>query len=281
MHGKRIAAIFFTVAFAGAQEVTSFEVASVKISAPDGRRTSGGGPGTSSPGQYHFMQATLQDLLAVAFQVQYFQLVSKASLQGGRFDVVAKVPVGATRDQFRTMMQNLLAERFHLKLHHETREFPAWEIVIAKSGLKITESNGANAPGPQSGTWAPGQVGKDGFPVTASGNALAAMYTTVDGYLVGRITARQQPVSALANNGFGAPDATPPIVDHTGLTGKYDFRLEFSREFLGAPPGDAKSPPAPDLFTAFREQLGLQLTPKKLPFDVLVIESFDAVPAEN
>ena len=88
-------------------------------------------------------------------------------------------------------------------------------------------------------------------------------------------------MSQLAQEGYGDPNNIPPIVDHTGLTGKYDFRLEFSKELPSAAGAEAKSPPAPDLFTAFQQQLGLQQIPKKLPFDVVVIESFDAVPVEN
>jgi uncharacterized protein (TIGR03435 family) len=94
------------------------------------------------------------------------------------------------------------------------------------------------------------------------------------------MTAQQQPISALTRDNYGSSN-TPPIVDHTGLTGKYDFRLEFWVESPSAPASDAKAPPLPDLFTAVREQLGLQFIPKKLPFDVLMIDSFDARPVEN
>ena len=84
----------------------------------------------------------------------------------------------------------------------------------------------------------------------------------------------------LASNKFGS-QYTPPVADHTRLTGVYDFRLAFSVGSPGADASDAKAPPLPDLFTAVREQLGLQFIPKKLPFDVLVIDSFDARPVEN
>ena len=101
-----------------------------------------------------------------AYQVQDFQVVSKSNLERDRFDVVAKVPSGATSDQFRAMLQNFLAERFHLKLHHEARELPGWELVVAKSGLKIKESQ----VGPVSDDTSRGSIGKDGFPILPEGS---------------------------------------------------------------------------------------------------------------
>ncbi len=255
----------------------AFEVASVKVSGQQSKRGSSGGPGTSDPGQYTFRMATLQDLIAVAYHVDYFQIISKSSLDNNRFDVVAKVPAGATRDEFRKMMQNLLAERFHLRVHRESREFPAWEMTVAKSGLKLEESQVIGEAEPMS---ARPNVGDDGFPILAPNQpGHAARFTIVDGFMVGRMVAQRQPVSVLTCC-FGVQD-DPPIVDKTGLTGKYDFKLEFSRDIPGAPANEAKVPTVPDLFTAVEHQLGLHFTPKKLPFDVVVVESFDRLPVEN
>jgi hypothetical protein len=132
MSWKRLSALLTVaagLAYAqdGSAPQAAFEVASVKVSGTQSKRDSGGGPGTSDPGQCHFNSATMQDLIAVAFHARYFQIVSKMALDRDRYDVVAKVPAGSTRDQFRAMMQNLLAERFHLKLHQESRELLAWD----------------------------------------------------------------------------------------------------------------------------------------------------------
>jgi uncharacterized protein (TIGR03435 family) len=166
-----------------------------------------------------------------------------------------------------------------LKLHHETRELPGWELVVAKSGLKIKESQ--VGPGPVSEVTGRRSIDKDGFLVLPEGKPeITAFYSIADGFPVGHITAQQQPISVLARQKFGSRD-TLPIADHTGLTGIYDFRLAF---LVGTPKADAndpKVPPLPDLFTAVREQLGLQLIPRKLAFDILVIDSFDAKPVEN
>jgi uncharacterized protein (TIGR03435 family) len=279
MHRRRFATLLLGAAagFALAQEQPAFEVASVKVSSPNSRAEFGGGPGTSSPGQYHFNGARLIILIMDAYHVQDYQVVSKSNLDRDRFDVFAKVPAGATRDQFRTMLQNLLAERFRLKLHHETRELSGWELVVAKSGLKIKESQ----VGTVSSDTGRGSIGKDGFPILPEGKpGITGFYSIVDGFAVGHITAQQQPISVLVGDRFGSRD-TPPIADHTGLTGIYDFRLAFSVGSPGADASDAKAPPLPDLLTAVREQLGLQFIPKKMPFDVLVIDSVEAKPVEN
>ena len=257
-------------------QASTFEVASVKVSGPTSTRDSGGGPGTRDPGQYHFNSATLQDLIALAYHIDYFQIAAKTPLDANRYDVIAKVPGGATRDQFREMLRNLLAERFHLKIHHETRDFPAWELTIAKSGLKIKESSPPVGAGLMP---APPKIGDDGFPEIPAGQAGRADRShIVDGFVIVRTTAQQQPVSALSY--FGGMPGDPPVVDKTGLTGKYDFKLEFSRE-LPNPSGEPRVPPVPNLFTAIEQQLGLHLAPKKLPFDVIVVDSVDRVPTEN
>ena len=95
-----------------------------------------------------------------------------------------------------------------------------------------------------------------------------------------QLRAQQQPLSRLA---VMLRTAEPrPIVDRTGLTGKYDFTLEFSSDLPNGNTDTGSEPPgAPDLNTALQEQLGLQLIPKKLPFDVVVVESFDRLPTEN
>ncbi len=283
MRWKRFGAIttaFVGLALAQAEIKPAFEVASVKLSGPESKRNSGGGPGTSDPGQYHYYSARLRDLIATAYHVQYFQILGKVAIDRETFDVVAKVPAGATRDELRSMMQNLLAERFHLKVHKESREFPAWELTVAASGLKLKESSATAETATSSPRPSPPQADSDGFPVLPSDKpGFAVRYTIVDGFVVGRLAARQQPVTVLTGS-YGLQD-DPPIVDKTGLTGKYDFKLEFSREPPGAPQAEAKVPPVPDLFTAVQQQLGLQFKARKLPFDVIAVESVDRTPTEN
>jgi uncharacterized protein (TIGR03435 family) len=250
-----------------------FEVASVKPSGPQSVRGREGGPGSKDPTHYRFQSATLQDLIAEAWTVHYFQISSKSAVDKDRFDVIVNVPEGSTRDQFFLMMRNLLAERFHLKAHIESKDFPAYELVIAKSGLKLKESGGASESSKSAAVPA-------GFPTLPAGPGLVVNFSSSGAYQLVRTRGQQQPISALART-LRAP-GQEPVVDKTGLTGKYDFTLEYTMDVPAArPAGDVDPPVAPGIFTALQEQLGLQLVAKKLPFDVVVVESFERTPTGN
>jgi uncharacterized protein (TIGR03435 family) len=207
-----------------ASESPAFEVASIKLSGPQNVRGASGGPGRQDPTRYSFNSATLLDLIAIAYHVDYFQVASKIPLEQNRFDFAARVPAGATREQFRVMMQGFLTERFHLRQHIESRAFPGFELTVAKSGAKLKES-------------------------TATRASMAAHHSASGGYLLTRVEAQQQTTQTLAEF-LPSPDAGP-IVDRTGLAGKYDFTLEFTRDRPGAAPESHNEPPAaPDLFTS-------------------------------
>jgi len=153
-----------------AADPTTFEVASVKPAAPQtpGRMMVGmrGGPGTPDPGQVTLTNVTQKMLLARAYGVQDYQISGPGWLESERYDIVAKVPEGATKEQFQAMLQNLLAERFKLTLHHETKELPQYALVVAKNGPKLKES----APPPAAeGTAAKDGAGPDGGPPPGPG----------------------------------------------------------------------------------------------------------------
>ena len=78
-----------------------------------------GGPGTPDPGRYTTSNMTLKGLLVSAYDVKAYQITGPAWIETERYDIVAKVPAGATKEQFRVMLQNLLAERFKIELHRE------------------------------------------------------------------------------------------------------------------------------------------------------------------
>jgi len=167
------------------------------------------------------------------------------------------------------MLQNFLAERFHLKLHIQSKEFPAYELVVAKSGPRL--------PTPAARSHA-----EDGWPdLPPNRPGMAANLSSVGGSLeLIRLKAQQEPFSQLAGM-LRVPDNLP-VVNKTGLTGKFDFTLEY---VTGLPDarleGAAEPRPAPFLFEALEKQLGLQLIRKKAPFDVLIIDGFDKLPTEN
>jgi uncharacterized protein (TIGR03435 family) len=262
-----------TAGLAGSQAPAppEFEVASVKASGPKSIRGSEGGPGSSDPGRYRFSAASLLDLIVTAYNVQPFRISSPAPLDRRLFDLVAKVPEGTTKPQFRTMLQNLLAERFALKLHIESKEFPAYELVVAKTGTRLKEGVEAGAP------HRPG----DGFPeLPANRPGMIANNSVSGSFLLVRLRSQQEPISEFVS--MLRPTDGLPVVDRTELSGKYDFTLEYTEEPPNVAAESVADPPvAPNLFTALQQQLGVQLVRRKVPFDVLVIESFNQLPAEN
>src|SRR5579862_9137335 len=127
-----------------------FEVAAVKSVDPNsgapGSNVMRGGPGTDDPERITLVSVTMKRLLMVAYRVDENQISGPGWLDSQRYAIVAKVPAGSTREQLLVMLQNLLAERFHLALHHEMKDFPAYELVIAKGGLKLKEADPAASP---------------------------------------------------------------------------------------------------------------------------------------
>ena len=243
----------------------------MKASGPNSQRGSEGGPGSSDPGQYRFTAATVQDLLAVACNVKYFQISSPTPLDRHTVDLVAKIPPGATKEQFRVMLQNLLIERFAMKMHVEKKDFPAYELVIAKTGAKLKDGVPA---GPRK------FVGADLMELEPNRPGMLSNNSVSGDFMLVRFRARQQTLAAFAS--MLRPSDGLTVVDRTGLDGKYDFNLEFTQDPPGRTPDALSDPPvAPSLFTAVQEHLGLQLVRSRVPFDAVIVESFSPEPSAN
>ena len=306
----------------GAAESPTFEVASVKPAEPQPpgqmRIRMSGGPGTPDPGQLTYTNVSLKNVMMNAYDVKGYQINGPNWLDGERFDIVAKIPQGATKEQFQQMLQNLLAERFKLTLHHETKELPMYALVVGKGGPKLKESVEEDAATPQ-GAAAPPlpppgrdeagpvrlKMGADGMPQLPSGMGKNGMITMMmidqhgSGGMRVRMMGKGQPISALLEplrNQLGRP-----VVDATNLKAKYDITLDYAPDGLNGPMGMMPPPPpqhdgapggggpmasAPDMggptiFTALQEQLGLKLEQRKGPVDLLVIDRLEKVPTEN
>jgi uncharacterized protein (TIGR03435 family) len=272
MMNRRFFAALLAVlpAFAQTPDPLKFEVASLKPSGPQSVRGSQGGPGTKDPTRYRFALATLRDLIAVAWNVSYFQISSKSPVDKDSYDVIVNVPEGATREQFRQMMKNLLAERLELKSHMESKSLPAYELVIAKGGLKLKESGTASEER---------QKGDDRFPAFPQAEGMMASFSSAGLHPICRVRGRRQTTGAIAK--WLRTPGNEPVVDKTGLTGVYDFTFEYALDTPAALADTAGPGPLADIFAALQEQLGLQLIAKKLPFEVVVVESFNRTPAEN
>ncbi|HTA43193.1 MAG TPA: TIGR03435 family protein [Bryobacteraceae bacterium] len=270
--------------FARGGDSFSFEVASVKQSPPvaPGQRVyfgpARGGPGTADPGQITWTYARFIDLLMTAYDVKSYQINGPTWINNERYDVLVKVPADASKDQVRVMWQNLLAERFGLKLHHESREFRVEELVVAKGGPKLKETVEDPTP-PLSGEppkFRDGVLNSPGFVLTISPGASRADIHAFS---------RAQPLSKLT--GTLGNMVNRPVLDKTGLTGNYDFTLEFSIDMgrLAVPaPGDAgdgATDPGSDVESALQDQLGLRLVAAKATLDVLVIDAAEKMPTAN
>ncbi len=267
--------------FAGSAFPQTFEVASVKPSPPvkPGERVyfgpARGGPGTPDPGQITWTYARFLDLLMTAYDVKNYQISGPGWLADERYDVIVRVPAGATKEQVRVMWQNLLAERFGLMLHHEAREFRVDELAIGKGGAKLKESaeDAAAVMAGKPPELKEGKISGPGMIVTImpGANGALAMHAYAKSMPMSRLT------SLLGNQ------VNLPVLDKTGLDGYYDFTLEFTAMAPGAPPpaGDIASDPGPNLDAALQQQLGLRLVGSKAKLDVIVIEKADKVPTAN
>ena len=121
----------------------SFEVVTVKPSrvVSNGSYITGGGPGTADPGRFSIRYASLRVLLLRALDVKNYQLSGPDWLDSEAFDIVTKVPLGATKEQLDIMIKSLLVERFQLAYHHEVKEMPVYELLVGKEGSKLRASD--------------------------------------------------------------------------------------------------------------------------------------------
>lgn len=246
----------------------NFEVASVKRLDPDsgapGTNRMRGGPGTDDPERITFPSVTMERLLWAAYGLDRLDQISGPGwLDSQRYSVVANVPTGTTKEQLKLMLQNLIAERFHAVLHHVTKEISGYELATAKRGSKLRASaEGVNAPPNRYATT-----------VTEKGLIRLTFNRASLSDLVGALSF---PLAEAAGDRI-----TPAIVvDKTGLTGKYDFILEFAGS-MGPGGSNASDTNGPSLFDALEAQLGLRLEQTKLRQDALIIDSINKIPVEN
>jgi uncharacterized protein (TIGR03435 family) len=228
------------------------------------------GPPTTPIGRCRFTRMSLKNLINAAYRLTALGGSLDQLITGGpnwvgtdTFDIEAKAEDAehTSQDQLRVMLQNLLIERFNLKFHREKKEMPGFDLVVAKSGLKMKPAEGSGPGGGMSMS-----LRGPGMPMTTSSEH--ASMTNIISFLSGRLGRA--------------------IQDKTGLTGNYQFSLNWtpgegeSGGLMGMmmqpPPGAAgnsASEPGVSLFTALQEQMGLRLEASKVMLDVFVIDSAD------
>jgi uncharacterized protein (TIGR03435 family) len=319
-----ICALIGAAAFAQApatDKSLSFDVASIKPAqppTPDGQgrifmRGPSGGPGTKDPGRISYPYMPLKQILMIAYDVKNYQITGPGWLDTERFDISATMPPDTTKEQFHVMLQNLLAERFKMTVHRETKELPMYSLIVNKGGPKMKESAPTTAvadtdgpPAPPPLPPGPPKIGPDGFPVLPNLNAgRPGMFMMM---MPGRarLNASQQTMQDLANRLTG--QLNRPVTDNTGLTAKYDFILTYAPDpnegpgrggpgmggmmvAVGRGPGPGAGGPdstfIPEgetpqpLFGALQSQLGLKLEPKKGDVEIVVIDKAEKSPIEN
>ncbi len=275
----------------------SFKVATVKPADPaastgrifpDGTWT--GGPGSSDPERIVYTGVPMRRLITLAYEIPFNggkasdQLSGPTWIDDAKFNIVAKVRPGATKDQVDLMLQNLLAERFGLKVHHETRQVPGYELTQSKGGAKLKPTVDPDAAPPAIGTPASPNRVENGYPVVPSGVSGIRWFVVDNGLMHG--TGQIQSISDLILSvilTYLKFDA--PLVDQTGLTGKYDYHLDLAMDGgfrrPAGPPLLPDEPVGPDIFPALDKQLGLKLEKKQVSIETLVIDHIERVPADN
>ncbi len=296
-----------TAGFGQAGAPPAFDVASVKPAPPptDGRimRRLGG-----DPGMVNYSNVTLKMMIARAYDVKDYQVSGPDWLESEGYDVVAKVPPGTPKEQIPQMLQTLLAERFKLALHRETKTLPMYALVVGKNGSKLKEAepeapgDGAGGPAAPTGGSGPAYAAVGGRGKTLSGPGGPTGNINMNFGPKGRQMSGKMTMAQLAN-ALGNLTGKP-VTDLTEMKGVYEVELNWmpdDREqggmglgkmaAMGAPPpagaGDASphaneaSDSGPSIFAALQEKLGLKLDPRKGPVEILVIDRAEKVPTEN
>lgn len=265
-----------------------FDVASVKPNKSNDEPQSNFplGPGdvyVPSGGYFSATNYSLFSYILFAYKITGHQMDALQSQLPGwvltdRFDIQARVKGNPTKDQMRLMMQSLLADRFKLAAHHETRQVPAYGLRLLKPGktgpqLQPHPSGAAcSATPPSASDASPPLTAAGKFPALCGG--IFNMPPTAPGRW--RIGARNVPLSVIAT-ALGLPLGRPAL-DQTGLRGNFDFALEWTPETGDPMPPNADfqpDPSGPSLFGALKSQLGLKLEPQKSPVDVFVVDRIE------
>ncbi len=281
------AALGIVIATAATPE---FEVASIKPSVQTASQVAGV---HIDGAQVRCVLFSLRDYIRMAYKVRDYQILGPEWMAAARFDINAKLPAGATPEQVPEMVGALLADRFQMKMHRETKEFAVYALAAGKNGLRMKETPAESDP-----VEAASQSAKDAVNVTATPTNGGTMIDMGKGssLMIGnnRLEARKLTMPAFAETLAYFVDR--PVVDMTEIKGNYDFTLEFSPEDFRAmlirsavingavlPPETLKlmeTASGDSMFVAL-EKLGLKMEPRKAPLEVLVIDHMEKAPTEN
>jgi uncharacterized protein (TIGR03435 family) len=261
------AALLVCVAASQPGKPLSFEVASIKPATPlMSGHSRGMQPGID---RLDFGYVTLRNCIVWAYRIKDFQLSAPAWMDDTRYDIVAKGPAGTRPEQLPEMLQTLLAERFMLQIHRDTKEFSGFALVVGKNGPKFDEV--AQEPKDPNGIalppLAPGQIRFSTLPGGGS-------------RIMGTMT--MQGLASLVSMQLGRP-----VVDMTEIAGDREITLDFSAlDTHGGGmmrvkyPPPVESDPGVSVFKSI-QTLGLKLESRKLPAEVIVVDHAEKMPTGN
>jgi uncharacterized protein (TIGR03435 family) len=299
-----------------AKPALAFEVATIKLAPPLTPAMIQAGKihaGLSVDGtRVDIGYLSLADMISAAYKVKSYQISGPGWMSTDRWDILAKMPEGATKDDLPAMLQALLAERFKLTIHRDSKQQPVYALVVAKGGHKLKEAppeaeapKPPENPGGQSLTLGTGnnQVrmsqNRDGQGMTVSGGGMAGniKMSMREGGMRMEADRMAMPVFVEMIARF----VDRPVVDQTELKGIYEVGLDLSMEDLmavarasgvaasmGVPAAasgasaavPAAGEPTGSIFTSV-QQLGLRLEGKKNEVEVIVIDHLEKAPTEN
>jgi uncharacterized protein (TIGR03435 family) len=243
---KFLLAIAVFAAQAQTTAAPSYEVASLKLT-EHGRDATGWSHSSidmNGPGNLTATNESLQRLIQFAYNVNEYQIAAPEwiSSDNASYDIVAKAPKDASRDQMREMMQTLLAERLKVAVHKETRTRSGYDLVVGKNGPRQLQ---ASADGVRGGT------NSRGGQVTATHISMGEFARNLSRWL------------------------KEPVFDKTGLDGNFDFKLDYEPDL------SQETSTHPSIFTALQQQLGLKLESSKVPIEMIVVDHAERIPAAN
>ncbi|MBS1854947.1 MAG: TIGR03435 family protein [Acidobacteria bacterium] len=234
----------------------AFDVASIRPSEQAGRGRGGHGMGEAfggnvrvTPDSVILRGVSLRTCIAWAYHVQESLVTGPDWMGDARFDIVAKAAAPADEDHLRAMMQALLADRFKVAAHRQTKEMQVYVLEPGKSGAKVhaSESQGEASIQPDPRT----------------------MTVTVQRAGVSQLT-------DLLSRALRAP-----VLDQTGLAGKYDLTVNVAKYLADRQTGGQPLDPISLIEEVLREELGLKLDSRKLPVDLVVVDRAEKTPTEN
>jgi uncharacterized protein (TIGR03435 family) len=231
----------------GAAAQSAFDVASIRPAETKGEWIQ------VVPGSVTMRNYRMMSCIRWAYDIQEYQVSGPGWLTEVSFDIVAKAGTAASDAELRRMMQALLAERFKLAVHRETKEMQGLILTIGKNGHKLEPNPVEGSPSFKTGK----------LNLTGNGATLSQMTE------------------------FLSRQMRQPVVDQTGLTGRFNYFLDVSQHITeevqrsagpnGGPPPDAASLIA----QAIQAQLGLKVEPRKVPVEMLIVDRLEKSPTEN